>query len=331
MQLSVSSPNGGSGVSGAASSSDGGETRALLHTVAKLHYEADLPQVQIARQLGLSTATISRLLQRARSEGIVRIEVRDLVAPDVLGRELERRLGLRRAAVTESAPGSTPVTLAAPLSALLRQEALAPGAVLAIGWGRAIRAVLEAGLPAMPGIVVVPATGGMQQQAPHFQINEFVRLAADQTGGTPHFIHAPYLPSAETRASFLADPAIRHSVDLWDRIDIAIVGVGLPHALNPPEASIATLSEQSLVDAAGDVIRHYFDATGRLIDWDGSERLIAVSPDQLRQSRLCIGVAAGEAKAASIIGAARAGLISALVTDARTAEAVLDRLATEGR
>ena len=40
----------------------------MLHTVAKLHYESDMSQVQIAKQLGLSTATISRLLQKARAE-----------------------------------------------------------------------------------------------------------------------------------------------------------------------------------------------------------------------------------------------------------------------
>jgi DNA-binding transcriptional regulator LsrR (DeoR family) len=263
-------------------------------------------------------------LQRARAEGIVRIEVRDLVATDTLGEQLADRLRLRRVLVIDNPTGSSPVTLAAPLGTMLKAEALGPGSVLALGWGRAMRAVLEAGLPPMPGVIVVPATGGMQQQAPHFQINEFVRLAAGQTGGTPHFIHAPYLPSAEARPSFLADPAIRHSVALWDRIDVAIVGVGLPHALNPPEASVATPSEQSLVDAAGDVIRHYFDAAGVLIPWDGEDRMIAVSPAQLRRARLCIGVALGVTKATAITAAARAGLISALVTDVQTAEAILD-------
>lgn len=37
-----------------------GESRAMLYTVAKMHYIGDLGQVQIARKLGLSTATISR-------------------------------------------------------------------------------------------------------------------------------------------------------------------------------------------------------------------------------------------------------------------------------
>ena len=67
------------------------------------------------------------------------------------------------------------------------------GSVVAIGWGRAVREVIRAGLPRMPGVLTVAATGGMQQQAAHFQVNEFVRLAAEEFGGTPHFIHA-HLP-----------------------------------------------------------------------------------------------------------------------------------------
>ena len=301
-----------------------------MHMVAKLHYESDLPQVQIARQLGLSAATISRLLQRAHAEGIVRIEVRDLVVPDALGAQLERALGLRRVAVAEAGPNVAALALAAPLGTMLRTANMAPGSVLALGWGRTIHMILEAGLPSVPGVLVVPATGGMMQHQAHFQINEFARIAAQHMGGTAYFVHAPVLPSAESRSSFLADPAIAQAVALWDRIDVAVVGVGLPLSKNAPEAMFATPDEKRIVDCAGDVVRHYIDRLGNLIDWDGAGRLIAVSPDQLRRARLCIGVATGEAKAAAIVAATRAGLINALVTDTTTAQAVLDRFASAG-
>jgi DNA-binding transcriptional regulator LsrR (DeoR family) len=298
----------------------------MLYTVARMHYVAEVSQVKIARQMGLSTATVSRLLARARAEGIVRIEVRNPAEPDTLGETLAQRLGLTMVSVNDLPGHSLPAALAIPLGHMLVAAAPQPGAVIAVGWGRAIRAVLETGLPSLPGVHVVPATGGLQQQAGHFQINEFVRHAATQFGGQPHFIHAPYLPSAGSRASFLEDPAIQDSVALWNRIDIAVLGVGLPPALNPPEASVATASERSLTEVAGDVIRHYFDAKGSLINWDGAKRLIAASPDQLRRARLCIGVASGQAKSAAIIGAARAGLINALVTDVTTAESILTAL-----
>lgn len=296
--------------------------------VARLHYEAELSQVAIARQLGVSTATISRLLQRARAEGIVRIEVIDLATPEDLTRQLVEGLGLRDAAIVEAPVSGALPALAAPLGGLLKGAGLGAGSVIAIGWGRAIREVIRAGLPRIPGVLTVAATGGMQQQAPHFQINEFVRLAAEHMGGAPHFIHAPYLPSAELRGAFLGDAGLRDSVALWDRADVAIVGVGLPHAINPPEASAATLSEQALVHASGDVIRHYFDADGNLIPWEGEGRMIAMSVEQLRAVPLVIGVAASPEKATAIIGAVRAKLINALVTDTKTAQALVDSFAT---
>lgn len=285
-----------------------------------------MSQVDIAKRIGVSTATVSRMLQRARSEGIVRIEIPDLLAAADLGAALAARLGLKAAAVVETPSANALAALAGPVGELIGRAGLKSGSVLAIGWGRAIRAILDAGLPPVPGLLVVPATGGMQQHRPHFQVNEFVRLAAEQTGGTAHFVHAPYLPSAMTRDAFLADPAIAETVALWDRIDVALVGIGLPHAQNSPEASAATPDEQALVNAVGDVIRHYVDAAGRLIDWDGEGRMIAASPGQLRRTPLVIAAAIGPEKVDAILGAVRAGFISALVTDVRTADALLARV-----
>lgn len=305
--------------------SDPAATRALLHSVAKMHYEAEMSQVDIAKRLGVSTATVSRMLQRARNEGIVRIEIPDLVAADELGVALRQRLALKAAAVVETPSAGALAALAGPVGKLLGQAGLGPGSVLAVGWGRAVRAILTAGLPQIPGVLTVPATGGMQQHLPHFQVNEFVRLAAEQLGGVPYFVHAPYLPSHLTRGAFLADPAIAQSIALWDRIDVALVGIGLPHAMNSPEASAATPDEQALVHAVGDVIRHYVDVGGQIVDWDGEGRMIAASVAQLRRASLVIGAAMGVEKVNAILGASRASLISALVTDARTAEALLAR------
>ena len=47
----------------------------LMTKVARMYYEENMRQSDIAKQLGLSQATISRLFNRAREEGIVRITV----------------------------------------------------------------------------------------------------------------------------------------------------------------------------------------------------------------------------------------------------------------
>ncbi|MBP2154098.1 sugar-binding transcriptional regulator [Erwinia rhapontici] len=309
---------------------DPATTRAMMHMVAKLHYQSDMSQVDIAKKLGVSTATISRLLTKARAAGIVRIEVIELTSPEEITADLIARLGLKTAAVVESPPANILSALNAPLASLLQQADLVSGSVVGIGWGRAVREVTLSGLPRLPGVMTVALNGGMQQAAAHFQINEFVRQAAEQMEGTPHFLHAPYISSPVLRDAFLCDPGVQQITSLWDKLDVAIVGVGLTHhAPHPSETSTATPDEQALSHAAGDVLRHYVTEQGEVLHWEGEQRMIAASPDQLRQTPLCIGVAATAEKAAGIIGAVRSGMINALVTDIKTAQAILDRLVTE--
>jgi DNA-binding transcriptional regulator LsrR (DeoR family) len=152
-----------------------------------------------------------------------------------------------------------------------------------------------------------------------------VRLAAEQMGGTPRFIHAPYLPSREAREVLLRDTVTAENLALWDRIDAALVGIGVPHTVDPGYGRLpVTSDEQFLVRAAGDVIRHYFDAEGNLVPWEGENRLIAISPAQLRAVPLIVAVAVSPRKALAIRGAVRARLVNALVTDLVTAQAILD-------
>jgi DNA-binding transcriptional regulator LsrR (DeoR family) len=303
-------------------------SRTLLHTVAKMHYVDDIPQVEIARRLDLSTATVSRLIKRAREDGIVRIEVRELAAEDELGAKLAARLGLQQAIVVDSTrDGGGIAALASPVHALLGTLGLGTQSTLAIGWGRTVWEVVRSGLPRLPRVTVVPCSGGLDEVAQHYQVNEFVRVAAEQIGGTPRFIHAPYLPADRLRELIVADQAAGGNLDLWDRIDVALVGIGPPYAAEPAVGGPTSAPrDPGLATAAGDVLRHYFDIEGRPLSWEGEGRLLAVTPEQLRRTPVVIGAAASRAKAPSILGAARAGLIDVLVTDLRAAEAVLELL-----
>lgn len=294
--------------------------------IAKLHYEAEMAQVEIAKKLNVSTATVSRMLQKARSLGIVRIQVMDLAVPEEITERLTRALGLRAAAVIDTPSTGVLAALAAPLRGLLGRQGLGPGSVIGIGWGRAVREVIQAGLPHLAQVDVVALNGGQQDAAAHFQINEFVRQAADQMGGQAHFLHAPYFSSAPLRQAFLGDPGIQKTVGLWDRLDCTIVGIGLPHRPSDARRGDIVLNDAEMAGATGDVIRHYVNTAGQLLPWEGESGMIAASPDQLRRAALAIGVAATVEKAPGIIGAVRSGMINALVTDTATAMAILKHL-----
>ena len=66
----------------------------ILH-IARLHYEDRLTQAEIARQMSLSVATVSRHLQQASALGLVETRVASSAYRDfALEAELVRRLGL---------------------------------------------------------------------------------------------------------------------------------------------------------------------------------------------------------------------------------------------
>jgi DNA-binding transcriptional regulator LsrR (DeoR family) len=292
-----------------------------MHSAAKLHYMDGLSQIEVARIMQVSTATVSRLIARAREEGIVRIHVVDPDETNEIGEALRARLGLKAVRVLESGKLAA---LSSQVGALLVEAGLPASAVVVLGWGRTVQAVIRGGLPTIRGTTIVPATGGMHETATHFQINEFVRAAAEQMQGAPVFLHAPLTVSPELRSVLASDPDTSRVIDLWSRADAAILGIGSFDAAAAAEA--VDIPPALARTVAGDVVRNYFDDAGGEIVWPGRENLIAIARAQLSRIPLAVGVAAGVEKARAILGAARSGMVNALVIDLRAAQAMMEVL-----
>jgi DNA-binding transcriptional regulator LsrR (DeoR family) len=73
----------------------------------------------------------------------------------------------------------------------------------------------------------------------------------------------------------------------------------------------------------GDVCGHHFDVHGNEASPDFDARVVAIGREDLLAISTRIGVASGPGKAEAILGAARSGLVNALVTDSVTASTVL--------
>jgi len=105
--------------------------------VARLYYVRDLTQQQIAERPGVSRFKVLRLLEQARSEGVVRFEIDEPVpVHDDLSRALEERYGLQTAVVVESGVAAATASL---LPRLLR-----PRDTLGVSWGETLVAAAEA-------------------------------------------------------------------------------------------------------------------------------------------------------------------------------------------
>jgi DNA-binding transcriptional regulator LsrR (DeoR family) len=324
------------GVDAPASDGDAGHFSAsLLYAAAKLYYTEDATQADVAAQLGTSRATVSRLLAEAKRRGIVRIEVvppAEVASGDLADR-LTRALSLTTVFLSHPLPNPGPgrttvdvmgATLAPAVGRALSAAGLLPGDVLLVSSGRTVYEVAQYDLAPLPGVLVAPTVGGNDQPEEWYQTNEITRLVANRVGGRPNYLFAPALPGPDLYPSLLNDPSIQRVLHLWPRARCALVGVGAPPLMRSDIPQFVPTGSSSLRAAVGDVCSRFYDRAGDEIDFEGSDRLIAVELDALRHVPVTIAVAVGKDKIDSIVAGARGGYFNQLVTDPATAATILD-------
>lgn len=302
----------------------------LMHRAARLYYLDELNQASIAERLTVSRPTVSRLLAEARRIGIVRISVHD---PDTLGADddaatrLAAALGIEKVWPAPVAAGSDlGRTLAEPVGEALREAGLGAGDVLLVSSGRTVWELSQETLPPVPGLEIVPTVGGVAEPEAWHQTNEITRSVAERMQGRPHFLFTQAMPSPAMSATLAEDPEFQRVTGFWTRAAVALLGVGAPPAGRDSISTSVPLDDEGLRAGVGDVCLNFYRADGGEIAFPGSDRVVRISPEQLRKVPRTIAVAVGTEKVPSIIGGAQAGLFNRLVTDAPTAQALLAAL-----
>jgi DNA-binding transcriptional regulator LsrR (DeoR family) len=145
----------------------------------------------------------------------------------------------------------------------------------------------------------------------------------------PHFLSAPGVTaSAEATAHYLAEPNVAETTAYFDRLTIALVGIGALYPSRLLGESGNVFSEPELdqlerLGAVGDICLRFFDAGGAAVASRFGDRVIALSLDQLRRVPRAVGVAGGAEKVNAIHGALEGRLINVLITDRFTAERLI--------
>lgn len=302
----------------------------LLYRAAHLYYVVDANQADIAQQLDTSRTTVSRLLAEARAAGIVKIEVVNpaQLTSGQLAEDLRRALGLRSAYVTPSDSGKqVGAVLAGAVAEALTATDLHAGDALLVSWGATLHAVAQQPLPSLPGVLVAPTVGGVDEPGEPYQTNEITRTIAVRVHGSPMLLYAPLQPSAALYPVLLQEASIRRVTSLWSDAKVALLGIGAPSRTRQLRPSVLEREDPALTGAVGEICARPFDGAGRPITFDGSDRLIAIDLVDLTRIPYSIGVAVGAAKIPAILAATRAGWVNTVVTDAPTARELLAQAA----
>lgn len=307
----------------------------LMTKVAKLYYESDLNQMEIANRLRLSQATVSRLFKRAREEGIVRISVH---VPNGVNANLESALiakfGLKDAIVIDCTGEDENQIMRdiGSAAAFYVETTIKDREVVGISsWSATLLALLDAmhPLPNKSGIQVVQVLGGVGNPSAEVHATRLTGRFAGLVNGTAIFLPAPGIVGTEAaRRVLLEDHYVKEAMALFDQVTMALVGIGSlkPSTLLNLSGNVFTKEEQDYLferGAVGDILLRFFDLEGHLVESSFTNRVISMSLKQLRKVEHSIGVAGGARKYQAILGALRGRWINVLITDRETAECLL--------
>ncbi|MFT4218359.1 MAG: sugar-binding domain-containing protein [Micropruina sp.] len=308
-----------------------------LVNAARLYYEEGLSQGEVARRMGLSSATVSRVLAAAREQGIVEVRIHDPRSPVRRVAEVEHRLverfGLTEARVgTPNGGSADALPLVGRLAADLFGERLPQMRQVGLSWGSTLEAFVAEVPERVASVQVLPLAGGNPGLDMAGAGGTLVQALARRCGVQPSRFLAPAIvESPQTKAAIAAETAIRTALERAAQVDHAFVGIGtfgvrssvtIVEDMLLSEAELATFLAQK---PAGDISGRFFDDAGAELGPPTSDRVIAVSLDDLRRVPCVIGLAAGAEKARGVLAALHTGVLDVVVLDLALARAVLAR------
>ena len=199
--------------------------------------------------------------------------------------------------------------------------------VMGLGTGRTLKAAIER-LPHMecPQHKLVSLTGNISPDGSAAFYNVIFTMA-DRIKARSFPMPLPVIASSpQEREMLLSQPMIQPTLALAARADVTFVGIG---DLGPraPLFEDGFISEAELkalqkAGAVGEIVGWVFDREGRMIDDITNDR-VSSAPLPSREKSLVIALAMGERKLPGILAAVNRRLVNGLITDERTAAALL--------
>jgi len=297
---------------------------------AWLYYVEDMTQEQIARFMNISRAKVIRLLASARDNGIVRIRIEDRASEQIaLERQLVAAFGLADAVVVPAPADEADITTVVGHAAgTYLTDQLKDGMSIGVGWGATLHMSLKAlgGQPCQR-LSVVSLLGGMTHSRA-VNPSAVARRIADAFGADCYQLTAPVMVADESvRAALWSEPGLRELLERARRVDLALVSVG-------DVSEEATLFRQGLLPrpalaslqaagAVGDVLCHFIDANGKVVDHPVNRRVVAVGLDDLRRVPRIVVAAGGRRKVAAIRAALKGTGAGVLITEEGAARGLL--------
>jgi len=298
---------------------------------AWLYYHDGLNQSDVAEIIGVSRASVVNYLQDARDRGIVRVVLApEQGAPIDLAFSLKVAFGLTSCLVIPDDGGRTdPAWRIGSAGGRVLAGSLVRGDIVGVAWGRTVLALSQT-IPetrSVADVSVVQIVGSMlatYELSPELCTSNI----AARIGARCVNLHAPALISSPVvREMLLREPAIVEQLALigaCTRLVFSVAGVEPGSTLlHTGLVKSSEMKAYAKRGAVGVVAGRFIDRDGVPVDGALDTRLIGITLAEIKRipDRLC--VAGGPDKTTVLRAALLGGYVTTLVTDERTARALM--------
>ncbi len=311
------------------------QTLRLATKIARRYHEQGQTQPEIAKQLSLSQARVSRLLKFAEAKGIVRTTVH--VPPGIfadLEDDLQRKYAVDDFIVVDTGhSGDEHIISALAASAAAYFEiALPVSRIVGISsWSETLLAAVDVMRPLNKGVTshIVQVFGGVGRPDSQMYATRLTERLAQVTQASAMFLLVPsVVASQQAHAALMQDPSCGDIFSYYNKLSILLVGIGSisPSRLLRDSGNFLganDIEELRAAGAVGDVCLRFFDQTGQFVNSSFDQRVMGISAAQIQATPRCIAVAGGMRKLEAIRAALRGNWITTLITDLQVARALL--------
>ncbi len=296
-----------------------------------MYFIEQMTQNEIADVLGVGRVTVVRMLAEARARNEVKIAIESELADIVrLERELEKTFGLRQALVAPlSGPQAEPIPAIAARTGAFLSETMRSGMRVGVGWGRTLFSSLSfIGTRSLNDFKVISLLGGVGV-ARRVNPAEFAWRFAQAFQGEGYLIPTPaVVDSVETKTALVERCGLQEIFQMADTLDAVLLSVGgIASATTFYRGGFlkdADREELQARGAVGDVLFHFFDRQGNLVDHPVNSLVMSVEVDRLRRAPMRILTSGGPEKIEALLGAMRLLAPTVLITDEESARRMLE-------
>lgn len=298
----------------------------------KLYYGEGLTQSDVAKELGVSRPTVSKLLTLGRERGYVSITIHDpREEASEAGARLRDRYGLVDVRLAQPARPGSDVLLRelGRIGAELLDELVVDGTMLGVSWGRTMFAVSrQLKRKDVQGVEIIQLKGGMSHSDKSTNDIRTIGGFCSAFGAFARTLPLPVIfDSVETKRIVEQDRHIAHILQLGREVDIALFTVG-NIAADSLALNLGQLSDgerdRLLERAVGDACSRFYRADGGVALPEVDARTVGITLADLRRVPTRVLVAGGSDKTEAIETALRTGLATHVVIDEATAARVLE-------